>query len=169
MRRRIRPVPLTARAFSRYGDVIETAGAQILNINEGNTTRFHNLAALDLTASGGRPTISIFRSTPMMQPLQLKLMERHPLSSQAFYPLSGNPYLVVVAPPGELDPRAIEAFLATPTQGVNYHAGTWHHYSLALGQTSDFLVIDRDADDSNCDEVLLPEPDWLEVELPCLQ
>ncbi|MFT4799045.1 MAG: ureidoglycolate lyase, partial [Candidatus Azotimanducaceae bacterium] len=93
-----------------------------------------------------------------------RLMERHPLSSQAFMPLSGHPFLVVVAAPGELDPAGITAFLASPQQGVNYHAGTWHHYCLALESTSDFLVVDRIADDENCDEVQLKEPLTLNLE-----
>lgn len=95
----------------------------------------------------------------------LKVMERHPLSSQAFYPLSTFPYLVVVAPTGELDPSAIVAFLAQPNQGVNYHRGVWHHYSLALAGISDFLVVDRISDDENCDEVRLTGEDRIEIEM----
>jgi hypothetical protein len=67
-------------------------------------------------------------------------LERHPLGSQAFISLSGNPYAVVVAPPGELDESRIRGFLAQPSQGVNYHMGTWHHYLLALEAASDFVV-----------------------------
>ena len=92
-------------------------------------------------------------------------MERHPLSSQAFYPLSGYPFLVAVAPPGDLDVSTIEVFLASSDQGVNYHPGTWHHYCLALHQGSDFLVVDRIADDENCDEVNLPNSDWIHIDL----
>jgi ureidoglycolate lyase len=90
-------------------------------------------------------------------PVSIRSMERHPLSSQAFFPLSEQPYLVVVAPQGEFDPLAIRAFIAQPSQGVNYHPGTWHHYSLALHSVSDFLVVDRidsgKSSDDNCDEV----------------
>ena len=79
-------------------------------------------------------------------------MERHPLGSQAFIPLSGRPYLVVV---GRDKPENLEVFLAGPTQGVNYRAGTWHHYSLALEAPSDFLVIDRVGPGENLEEVVL--------------
>jgi len=54
-------------------------------------------------------------------------MERHPKSSQTFFPLKDKPYLVVVAPPGELDMDKAETFLLQPDQGVSYHRGTWHH------------------------------------------
>ncbi|MFT7221858.1 MAG: ureidoglycolate lyase [Candidatus Azotimanducaceae bacterium] len=165
MPRLIAPKPLSKDLFALYGDVIETEGAEHRQINEGHTTRFHNLAQLNLIDANGQPSINIFRSSPRVPPLTLSLMERHPVSSQAFYPLSGEPYLIVVAPPGELHPEKIEVFLARADQGINYHAGTWHHYSLALNTTSDFLVVDRIADDENCDEVLLDEPDQVQIDL----
>jgi ureidoglycolate lyase len=46
-------------------------------------------------------------------------------------------------------------FLARNGQGVNYRAGTWHHPLLALGEVSDFLVIDRGGPGNNCDEATL--------------
>ncbi len=150
----LKPEPLTAAAFAPYGDVISCAAAkEQRSINYGNTVRFHDLARLDLTVGEGQPTVSIFRSSPVPRPIDIKIMERHPLSSQAFYPLSGRPYMVVVAPRGSFDPARLKAFLAGTDQGVNYHAGTWHHYSLALEDVSDFLVIDRDGPGDNCDEI----------------
>ena len=159
----IKPIPLTSADFKPFGDVIEAGNSQTRSINEGNTTRYHNLAELDLSAEGGKPGLNIFRSRPVPQPMILELMERHPLSSQAFYPLGNSPYLVVVAPPGELDPFAVVAFVAQSDQGVNYHKGTWHHYSLALGGVSDFLVVDRISDDQNCDEVRLTGKDRIKI------
>lgn len=152
--RLLKPEPLTAEAFAPYGDVIELSDrAEIRNINYGNTKRYHDLAKLDLTGDNGKPLVSIFRSTPLPRPVAVKIMERHPLSSQAFYPLDKRPYLVVVAPAGEFDPLKLKAFVAGPAQGVNYAKGTWHHYSLALGTVSDFMVIDRGGPEKNCDEV----------------
>lgn len=151
-------LPLDADTFAPFGDVIEVSDrAEVRIINEGHTSRYHDLAALTLGAEGGIPAISIFRSQPHTMPVSIRSMERHPLSSQAFFPLSEQPYLVVVAPQGEFDPLAIRAFIAQPSQGVNYHPGTWHHYSLALHSVSDFLVVDRidsgKSSDDNCDEV----------------
>lgn len=169
MTRFIKPEPLTAEAFKPFGDVIEAgADAVQLAINYGNTTRFHDLASVDVAAEGGRPGVSIFRSTPLTQPITIKIMEYHPLSSQAFMPLSGNPYLVVVAPAGEFDASAIRVFTAPGDQGVNYHAGTWHHFSLALECVIDFLVIDRIADeddDANCVEYALSDNEQLTIAL----
>ena len=151
----LKPEPLTAAAFKPFGDVIETSdtGTQF-DINYGNTVRFHDLCKVDVGALGGRAIVSIFRTRPAPQAVQIDVMERHPLGSQAFIPLDGQGYLVIVAPPSaELDPAAIKVFVADGSQGVNYAPGTWHHYSLALEVTSNFAVIDRAGEGNNCDEV----------------
>jgi ureidoglycolate lyase len=155
-----RPIlPLTAAAFAPFGDVIE-AGPNVKSfvINQGLTQRFHDLAQVEVTQNQGRAGISIFRTQPLPMPICIRLLERHPLSSQAFFPLSPRPYLVVVAPPGDLDENAIRIFRAQPGQGVNYRAGTWHHFCLALEAESDFLVVDRIGKGENCDEFILREP-----------
>lgn len=155
---------LTAENFATFGDVIEASpSAQNFSINYGNTQRFHDLAKVDVDNFGGRAGISIFRSTPLPMPIQIRLLERHPLSSQAFFPLSPHPYLVVVAPPGDLDESAIRVFIAQPGQGVNYHPGTWHHFCLALEAESEFLVVDRIGQGNNCDEYSLLTPLSIEI------
>ena len=165
MTRVLVPRPLAAEAFAPYGEVIEPAGAEaVLTINYGWTTRFDDLAALDVTQGGGRAILSLFRSRPLPSPVTIKVMERHPLGSQAFIPLSAHPFLVVVAPPGPLDLEAIVAFRTAPGQGVNYRAGTWHHFSLALEAESDFLVIDRAGPGENLDEVFLNDAQVLSID-----
>ena len=149
-------VPLTASGFAPFGDVIETSGHTPRLINEGTSERFDDLASVDVLANGGRPLISIFKATPRPLPLKVKGLERHPLSSQTFYPLDGLPFLVVVAEPGD-GPWGgrMRAFRAAGNQGVSYRRNTWHHALLALGQTCHFLVIDRGGSEENCDEVVV--------------
>ena len=149
-------VQLTAAAFAPFGEVIETAGHAPRLINEGTSQRFDDLAPVDVLANGGRPLISIFKATPRPLPFHVRGLERHPLSSQAFYPLDGLPFLVVVAEPGNT-PWAgrIRAFRAAGNQGVSYRRNTWHHGLLALGKTCHFLVIDRGGPEENCDEVVI--------------
>ncbi len=149
--------PLTAGAFTLFGDVIEAQGAS-RSINEGYTLRFHDLASLDLGAEQGRPIVSIFRTAPLEQPIILRTMENHPLSSQAFMPLSARPFLIAVAPRGPFDASKLAAFIASPHQGVNIAKGVWHHFNLALGQVSDFLVIDREGSGANLEEITLAQP-----------
>ena len=164
--KKISPVNLTRENFSKFGDVIEVNDkSQPLCINDGFTKRYHDLAEIDLNKNNGKTLVSIFRSSPVPIPVEIKKMERHPLSSQSFIPMGEQPYLIVVAPKGPLDESKIQVFLASPDQGVNYHAGTWHHFSLALNEESDFLVIDRGGKECNCDEVILQTAITIETKL----
>ncbi|MDB5799208.1 MAG: ureidoglycolate hydrolase [Rhodocyclales bacterium] len=147
---------LTREAFLPFGDVIEASdAARHFPINGGNTERYHDLASLD-AGEDGRIIASIFRGQPRELPFTVSMMERHPLGSQAFVPLSGRHYLVVVARPGEPPVASdLRCFLATAAQGVNYANGVWHHPLLALDEVSDFLVMDRSGPGDNCDEAAL--------------
>ncbi len=143
MAQKITVRPLSKTAFVGFGDVIETRGAEQRIINDGTTTRFHDLAGIDVAGDGGRPLISIFRGQPFAYPVEITMMERHPLGSQAFFPLANRPFLVVVAPDEDGRPGTPQAFLAACDQGVNYAKNIWHHPLLALDVVSDFLIVDR--------------------------
>lgn len=153
--------PLTSAAFQSFGDVIEASQAGLhFSINNGFAERFHDLARIDVSALGGQPIISIFKATPRDFPMRLVMLERHPLGSQAFIPMSSQPFLVVVAPAGDApEVQRLRCFLAAPGQGVNYARGTWHHPLIALHAPSDFLVLDRAGakEDANCDEYPLTD------------
>ena len=153
--------PLSPAAFQPFGDVIEARQTgHHFSINNGFAERFHDLARIDVSALGGRAIISIFKARPRQFPLQLLLLERHPLGSQAFISMSAQPFLVVVAPASPaLELQQLRCFLAAPGQGVNYSRGTWHHPLIALRAPSDFLVLDRSGsrEDANCDEHLLTD------------
>jgi ureidoglycolate lyase len=161
----LQPTPLSAAAFAPFGDVIEVEGRAARWINQGTCERFDDLAQVDVAAEGGRPLISLFRATPRSLPLQLKSLERHPLSSQAFYPLQPQPFLIVVAHDGSgpVAPR-VRAYLSSGRQGVNFRRNTWHHELLALNQTSLFLVIDRGGPGENCEQ--LPIEEGVTITLP---
>lgn len=156
--------PLTAAAFAPFGEVVE-AGGRSQAINAGTAEQFAGLARVEVAAEGGSPCVSIYRARARNLPLAIAMLERHPLGSQLFMPLSGEPFVVVVAPPADSpDPAAVRAFVATGRQGVNYRCGTWHHPLIALA-AADFLVLDRAGPGANCDEfrfadggLLLPKP-----------
>ncbi|WP_343655662.1 ureidoglycolate lyase [Paraburkholderia caribensis] len=153
--------PLTREAFAPFGDVIELEGAKQIPINLGTTIRYHDLAKVDVTDENGRTLVNLFRGQPRALPFEITMMERHPLGSQAFIPLNDKPYLVVVAPAGELDESMIRAFVTSGWQGVSYAKGVWHHPLLALGEVSDFIVVDRGGDGLNLNEQNLRESQWL--------
>ena len=146
----IKAVPLTAAAFAPFGDVVET-GADPVMINNGTTERHHDLAKVDLLGQGAHPLINIFRGQPFTPPVEITMMERHPLGSQAFMPVGDHPYLVVVAPDENGAPGDPVVFLARK-QGVNYRANVWHHPLISLETVSDFLVVDRGGEGVNLEE-----------------
>lgn len=144
--------PLTAAAFAPFGEVIETEGAESRVINDGFALRRHALAAVD-AGHEGRAILSIFEATRRPFPLVIDMLERHPLGSQAFFPLSPEDWLVVVAEgEGAPDVATLRAFRASGRQGVNYRAGVWHFPVLILAERQDFLVADRDGAGANLDE-----------------
>lgn len=153
--------PLTRAAFAPFGEVIETEGAERRLINGGTTERFHRLATSEKDADGAT-IVSLFRGQPRSFPFRIEMMERHSEGSQAFYPLSGRPWLVVVADDSGGVPGTIRVFLAGGRQGVNYGRNVWHHPLIALGDASDFLVVDREGPGTNLEEFFYDEPFWIE-------
>jgi ureidoglycolate lyase len=149
----LHPVALTREAFAPFGDAIQLEGAQQFAINEGTTQRFHDLARVDVESGGGRPLISLFRAQARQEPVELTVMERHPLGSQAFIPLTERPYLILVAADDGGRPGEPVAFVTQGWQGVNYARNVWHHPLLALGEGSDFIVVDRGGEGCNLEEV----------------
>lgn len=134
--------PLSAANFAAYGDVIEVCGEPDFMINNDICQRYHDLAQLDFAAPG-RAGISLFNSQACRLPLQLDLVERHPLGSQAFIPMSMNPFLIVVAQDDNGIPGQVEAFLSRAGQGINFHRGTWHGTLTPLHEPGLFAVVDR--------------------------
>jgi ureidoglycolate lyase len=160
----IRLRPLIRDAFAPFGDVIDTVGAEQRLINGGTTTRYHDLAYVDVAAEDGRPLVSIFRGQPFALPVTITMMERHPLGSQAFVPLQRALFLVVVAPDESGRPGPPLVFLAADGQGVNYARNVWHHPLISLGAVSDFLVVDRGGPQPNLEEASYDRPYRVEDE-----
>lgn len=150
--------PLTQAAFAPFGTVIEADPETMRLINGGSTERFHALGRADVAGDDARVIINIFRGQPRSFPYSVTMMERHPLGSQSFSPISGGSWLAVVAPDDGGKPGLPRVFLATGAQGVNYGRNVWHHPLMAVGAVSDFLVVDRDGPGNNLEEVFYDEP-----------
>jgi ureidoglycolate lyase len=148
-------VPLTAEAFAPFGQVIECAGHAGYAINEGSSQRYTDLAQLEADAEG-RLALSIFRAEARQAPFALHCLERHPLGSQAFVPLNGQAFLVVVSAsqpdPAQPNPEALCIFVSDGRQGINFRRGVWHHPLLAL-TPGDFLIADRLGPGNNCEAI----------------
>lgn len=148
----IHTAPLEAGSFAPFGNVIEAAGAPTMMINRGLCGRYHDLASLDFPGDDAQPGISLFQAEPRALPYELDMMERHPLGSQAFLPMSADPFLVIVAEDRNGQPGEPKAFLTRPGQGVNYHRGTWHGVLTPLHAPGLFAVVDRIGPGENLEE-----------------
>jgi len=148
---------MTQEAFRPFGDLLDTSGSPDLIINQGLCGRYHDRARLDF--GGGRAGISLFRAEPRALPLRLEMLERHPLGSQCFVPMSQHGFLVVVAPGDGGVPARPRAFVTAPGQAVNLLRGTWHGVLTPLAAPGLFAVIDRIGADANLEE------HWLDIPL----
>ncbi|MBU2531449.1 MAG: ureidoglycolate lyase [Alphaproteobacteria bacterium] len=156
MPRDIHTEVLTGAAFAPFGDVLEVGGEPDMVINGGMCGRFHDLARMDF-GPDGRAGISLFQGQSYRLPLELTMVERHPLGSQAFLPTTSAPFLVVVAADDSGRPGRPRAFVTKPGQGVNYHRGIWHGVLTPL-EPACYFVVDRIGAGSNVEEYVFSEP-----------
>ena len=147
---RLKAEVLTAKALAPYGDLMEASGTPDKVINQGKCIRYHDRALLDF--SDGAAGISIFKGEKETLPMPLQLVERHPMGSQAFVPMSADSFLVVVARDENGIPQDPKAFLTKPGQAINFHRGTWHGVLAPLSEPGLFAVIDRIGEGTNLEE-----------------
>ena len=147
---RLKAEVLTAKALAPYGDLMEASGTPDKVINQGKCIRYHDRALLDF--SDGKAGISIFNGEKETLPMPLQLVERHPMGSQAFVPMSADSFLVVVARDENGIPQDPKAFLTKPGQAINFHRGTWHGVLAPLSEPGLFAVIDRIGEGTNLEE-----------------
>lgn len=148
--------PITVENFVPFGDLIDCSGAPDKIINQGLCGRFHDRARIDV--SEGKLGLSLFQAEPRALPYRLDLLERHPLGSQAFIPMSHDPFLVITAEDMGNRPGTVHAFLTAPGQAINFAKGTWHGVLTPLHAPGLFAVIDRIGDGDNLEEFTLDEP-----------
>ena len=155
----LKPQALTAERFALFGDVIETSPASEASMNEARFERFDDLCRIDF-ANDAEARISIARCrTATALPYRFDIVERHPLGSQAFVPLSPARMIVVVAPPAEsVGAQDLCAFETNGRQGINYLRGTWHMPLIAFHPGQEFLIIERGGQAPNCEQRQLDEP-----------
>jgi ureidoglycolate lyase len=149
-------VPLSEAAFAPFGELVELNAADLITINQGFAARVNDLAQIDVATDGGSVNISLFVARPRPVPIDIKVMERHPLGSQLFFPLQDSPWLVLVCADPRV-PASYRAFEATGRQGLNYGRNVWHHPLLVLSAEGRFLVVDRMGPGSNLEEVWLDD------------
>ena len=153
MDRTIKTAPLTSTDFAPYGDVIEVNGAPDMIINQGKCGRYHDQASLAFEE--GEPAISLFKAELRSLPYTLDLIERHPLGSQCFVPMTEEPFLVIVSDGPDKTPKA---FVTNGAQAINFHKNTWHGVLTPLTGSGVFCVIDRIGSGNNLVEHVFDAP-----------
>lgn len=150
-------LPLTPEAFAPFGKVVQgysdlaavPRNTKVTQANQASAYKFHKLSLLESSyplESGATSGLSIYRCQPIDAQLggtwDVKLLERHGHTNQAFIPMSGGnivdggesleeharSYLVIVAKNGENDTPDLEtmrAFIASAGQGIVYDTGIW--------------------------------------------
>ncbi len=142
--REIRALPLSAAAFAPFGAVVSAGLTAGLAANQGTAVRFDFCAPLTSTRPAARGNLAVFRSTQKSLPFEVRLLERHPCSTQTFLPMVCTRFLVCVAPArpdGAPDDDGLLAFVCGPGQGISYDVGVWHHPIIALDADADFAMI----------------------------
>ena len=121
-------------------------------MNEARFQRFDDLC--DVNVGDGDVAISVARCrAPTTLPLRVDMVERHPLGSQAFVPLTPCLMVLLVASPGEsVEASQLRAFVTNGRQGINYHRGTWHMPLIAFDGGQEFLIVDRGGEEPNCEQ-----------------
>ena len=160
-------LPLTAEAFMPFGKVVQAytdvnavpnpRHTRITGANQDTATKFHKLALLESSypehvRASATPGLSVYRCRPIDVPpggeWEVKLLERHPCTNQAFIPMGGTTggtagaealedpgtrYLVIVAKNGSDDRpelASMRAFIASAGQAIVYDTGVWREYHV---------------------------------------
>ena len=142
---------LDINIFSKFGYIIQKKNAlELRSINQGTTTRHHNISKLSLESKNGNSAISIFSGIPRSFPIEIKIMEKHPIASQSFLPIQDYDWLIVVCEEkNELpDLNTLRCFHVDGDTGITYNQNVWHH-PLLVKKKQDFWVIDRINDQEN--------------------
>lgn len=149
--------PLSVEAYTPFGEVLGARDTAFRSANQGTARVWDRLVDLENRRADARLNASVFRCQPRREPLELTLLERHPLSTQLFVPMTPARYLVVVALGGEApDLTTLQAFVVEGSQGVSYRPGVWHHPMLVLNAGCDFACfVFEDGTASDCEVVPL--------------
>jgi ureidoglycolate lyase len=159
---------LTVEAYRPYGDLLSADRDDVLarDANQGTATRRNFQVELLHDRPGARANFASFRCAPRTDwPMPIRLLEKHPRSTQAFVPMHATRYLAVVALGGDApDLTTLRAFVVPGTMAISYRPGVWHHPMIALDAPSDFACLvwedgtAEDAVEHALDGVTLAEP-----------
>lgn len=170
----VEALPLTYEAFLPYGRVIQAfsgptaapRGIAKTTANQGTACKYHKMALLEdgfAEKKDKKTSIGVIRSQPRVSTgseVDITVLERHPLTNQAFVPLgqstgSGTSiggakmgkgsYVVMAALPdaqGQPDLSTLRVFTVPSSQGICFNAGIWHNPLMTADEQMDFACIE---------------------------
>jgi len=136
--------PFTAKEYSLYGAIVAADARRGARANMGTAVRCDWIAPLENLRPKASLNLTAFRCRPQRErPFPIKLLERHPYSTQVFIPMPGaGRYLAAVALGGdEPDLSTLKVFIVAGARGISYKPGVWHHPMAALDCATDFTVL----------------------------
>ncbi|WP_191091610.1 ureidoglycolate lyase [Affinibrenneria salicis] len=132
--------PINAADFSPFG---------VLFVAVGHSATHRHQA----THSDTRIETQWATTPPRADYCDIRLMEKHPLSTQAFFPLDVARYLIVVCPDadGQPDSARARAFVADGRTAIQYHQGIWHCNMTALDRPGLFInLVQKNGGPQDC-------------------
>lgn len=140
----LNPTPLSTETFAPFGAVLEADGKAGFDVNSDWAYQVDQNPGFAHSTGQALPVTSIYRNRPRPLPVVIDEIERHPLSTQLFMPITASRWLIVVFSndaTGEPDTASARAFLANERQGICYRTGTWHSPLIGLDTKSDFFTL----------------------------
>ena len=142
---------ITKDNFSLYGDLISIRNKISEDINKNTTQSFFDLANIEILGEDINARLNIFNAKKRIFPLNIDMLEMHPLSSQVFLPMSNSDFIVLVAPISpKPDLNKIEIFKVSNGDGINFKTCVWHFPLISI-QDAKFITIDKKDSEKNID------------------
>ncbi|KZD12573.1 ureidoglycolate lyase [Oceanibaculum pacificum] len=147
--------PLTEAAFAPFGRVVEAPA---------KAGRAYFGPLIENSRPSASLDFSLTHTAASALPFEARVMERHPLTAQAFLALDVSRFLVIVAPGsasagGEEGPdmTRARAFIGRQGQALVYAPAVWHHGMIALDHPGRFSILMWCAPDGRDDEFVTLE------------
>lgn len=142
---------IDAGAFEPYGEVLSLAD---------HLPRHDFAGRVRNTRASAWPNLALIRPPVAIKSQIISQMERHKHSTQAFFPLDVEAYLVVVSPPADAGPRCdrVGAFFVPSGIAISYHAGTWHTSMRVIGRVGVMAMLVHEDGTDDDTEIRPVEP-----------
>lgn len=138
--RALKPEPATAEALKPFGELIGGPPGR-----DARLSNFYDRAVtVENAAFHSSLPVEISVCTIEPRELRVRWLERHFKHTQAFLPLGGKPFVMVLAPPSEgdlPDPDTVRAFRFDGNAGFVLGLGVWHEFPFALQPATQVAVL----------------------------